>query len=168
MSKIKYLFLVLTLVFISTSTNALSCIHADEPIKISNDFTFAAVEKALGDLPSDDGYDECLVEIKFDYDHQDIEISFDTAFQSSYLDTNREVRLDFWMALADGKTIFKPAKIKKVVEFACDYADQCDRHFVFDHLEWLFNAKYDKLESGIRPLLTADNENTGKNDVQLS
>jgi len=104
----------------------------------------------------------------FDYSNQYIQISFGTAFQSSNLKINQEVRVDFLMSLAEEKTIFKPAKIVQSIEFACDNSDGCDRLFVLDQLEWLYNAKYDKLESAIRPLLTADNDNTGKNDVELS
>ncbi len=157
-------FLIATFLLITTSsTNALFCIDTDEPIKISNDFTFAAVQKAINNLAVTNKSIKCLVEIGFDYYHQDIEIGFgEAASKSSYLNTNRKVRVSFSMVLADGKTIFNPAEIENIVGFACDYADECDRRFVFDHLEWLFNAKYDKLVSVIRSLLTADNDNTGK------
>jgi len=164
-------FLLAIFLFITTSSsNALSCIDVDESIQISisKDFTLGAVQEAIDNLLLVNGYDECLVEIKFNYSNQSIQISFSIAFQSSNLKTNQEVRVDFLMSLAEDKTIFKPAKIVQFVEFACDYEDGCDRRFVLDHLEWLFNANYDELESAIRPFLIGDNDNTGKNDVKLS
>ncbi len=168
MWKIKYLFLVLTVVFISTSTNALSCIDADKSTEMSTYLGLANIENVINNLKVNNIYDECFVEIRFDYYNQSIKISFGTASESNNVITNQQVIVHFSMNLSDGKIIFTPAKIVNNVRFACDYANECDRLFVLNHMKWLFNAKYDKLESTIRPLLTADNDNTGKNDVELS
>jgi hypothetical protein len=162
-------FLIAIFLFITiSSSNALYCIDADESFEISNDFTFAAVQKAINNLTLDDGYKECLVEIKFDYYNQSIKISFGTAFEPSNLKTNQEVLVQFLMYFASDKQIFNPARINQLVEFACNYTDECDRLFVLDQIKWLFNAKYNELESAIRPLFIANNDNRGKNDVELS
>jgi hypothetical protein len=164
------LHLVITIfLFIITSiTNALKCIDADKPIGTLNSLGLSAVRKAINNLNITDKYDKCLVEIYIDYLHPYTEVSFGTTFESSYLVTNREVRVDFLIDLTKDETTINPASIYNILEFACDYTDECDRHFVLNHLEWLFKATYVQLESAIRPLLMTDDDNKGKNIISIS
>jgi len=64
MGKMKFLFLILPLVFISTGINDRSSIDAVKPIKILNNFTLAAVKKLINNLILDDNMTNALVEIK--------------------------------------------------------------------------------------------------------
>jgi hypothetical protein len=159
-------FLITIFLFIITSrSNALNCTDADQPIEILNDFTLLAVKEALNNLTVTDRYDQCLVEIYMDYLGQYIKITFGTALQSHHLMRNQEVRIEFLIRLTEDEPDFNSA-ITNILEFACDYTDECDRYFVLNHLEWLFKAKYIELDSAIRPSLTAnDDNNTGKNTM---
>ncbi len=78
------------------------------------------------------------MKISINYLYQYIEINFDAVFQSYDLKINQEVSVETWIQTTDDKGTFDPAKILNFVEFACDYADKCDRRFVLKHLEWLF------------------------------
>jgi hypothetical protein len=159
-----YFLITIFLVIITSRTNALNCIDADEPIKKDgDDFTLPAVQEAIENLTVNDTYDECYVNIFVDYLYQHIEISFDMALQlNDDLQIYQEMYVETRIQTTDDKGTFDPAQIHNFVEFACDYADGCDRRFVVKHLEWLFNAKYDQLVSVISPLLTSKDKYTGK------
>jgi hypothetical protein len=158
-----YFLTTIFLVIITSRSNALNCIDADEPIELDgDDFTLPAVQEAIKNLIVDDTYDECFVKISVDYLYHRIEISFGTAFQSNDLETNQEVSVKTWIQATDDKGTFDPAEIHNFVEFACDDAGECDRRFVLDHLEWLFKANYNQLVSVISPLLTSKDQYTGK------
>jgi hypothetical protein len=121
----------------------------------------SAVEKVTNNLTVTDTYNECFVQISINYFYQCIEISFGSTFHTNFLIKNQEVHVTFSMDLAEDEIIFDSARIINILKFACDYADECDRHFVLNHLDWLFKAKYVQLESAIRPLLTTHDDNAG-------
>jgi hypothetical protein len=74
--------------------------------------------------------------------------------------------MDTSIFLTDQKSVLIPARIQATVKFACDYADACDRRFVLDHLPWLIKTNHHQLELAIRPLLIADDDNTGLNIIE--
>jgi hypothetical protein len=159
--------IIIFIIVIIYHSYGLSCIDDAQSIKISKDLTLMTVEKALKNLTIVDRDEPCRVEITFCYFNQFIEIIFGEAFEPTDLDVNQEVRIDTWIQIADGQTIINPIHIDNIVEFTCDYADECDRQFVFYQLEWLLKANYDQLASIILALLLPDYTKTGKNDVEF-
>ncbi len=86
---------------------------------------------------------------------------FGKSFKSTFLYINQGVRVDTWIKMADKNKILNPVHVNNVVEFVCNYANKCDHCFVLYHLECLFKANYNPLESIIRALLLPNNDNTG-------
>lgn len=157
----KLFFLILTLIFITTTINALSCINPDESIDIKDDFNIAAVQSELDELELVDEY-ECLVQISFYYYDQNIRIKFGTVSKEKDLYTNRNVFVETGIRLAEGTTTLYQGNIINIVEFVCDNANACDRRFVVEQLKWLFNVNYNKFESAIQSLLIIESEQIGK------
>jgi hypothetical protein len=53
------------------------------------------------------------------------------SFKSTFLCINQEVRVDTWIKIADNNKILNSVHVNNVVEFVCNYANECDRCFVF-------------------------------------
>jgi hypothetical protein len=157
--------LVLILICLSGNINALSCVQYTDTVA---NFTLEAAKEIINKQLLVDGYAKCAIDIRFHYDEKYIKIKFSKAFESTIAKINREVRVDTSISIADGRTILNPARIETSVEFVCDYADECDRHFVLGHLDWLFKANYDQLMSVIRSLLLTHNNKTGRNHLFIS
>jgi hypothetical protein len=159
----KLFFLIAILFFTSArNINALYCIHAIQPIDLSENLTLAAVQKAINNLTLHDGNDICFVEMQFSLTLKIIGVSFTALSNSSYIMVNREVQVVTVMLLSENYAFITPATVLNSLVFSCDYQDGCDRRFVLDQLEWLFKAKYDQLESSLRPFLIENNKEKGK------
>jgi hypothetical protein len=156
------------LIFINESVEVLFCIDAIQPIRISNDFTLAVVEKILNNLTVDDKFETCFVEIRFYFNYQSAVILFGPAASTSnVVEINHEVRVLMSIGITRGTIIANPSSIIQFIKSACDYADECDRRFVLKHLQWLSKTNHSQLESVIRLLLLPNDDYTGNKNVQL-
>jgi hypothetical protein len=164
----KLLFLIFTLILFNEHTNARQCVHPNGTLKINKTATLIAAQDIIKGLTLEASLDKCLVQIKFAITKQVKEIRFGNAFRSNNLTTNRQVRVDMLMNILDDNDILNTTYIDNIVEFTCDNEDGCDRRFVLGQLKWLFEANYDDIESTIRPLITSEDDKTGKIDAELS
>ncbi len=142
--------------------NALRCIDNHKEINIPKGFNFFAVQRAINNLKLIDQYDECHVIIFFHYYTEEIMMKSNKDIESNSIDTNYEVFFQTSIGISRGAQVFDKGSITNIVEFACDDADECDRYFILDRLNWLLKVNYTKLESVIR-LLPIDPSSLSKN-----
>jgi hypothetical protein len=91
----------------------------------------------------------CVVEITMFYAARRLEIRFDRSFQPVDLIPNVHLRVNTSITPSTGKSTV----VVNILQFLCNNKDECDRHFFFDHIDWLLNANYDELTNIIRPLI---------------
>jgi len=91
----------------------------------------------------------CVIEIAMHYATRRLDIRFDRSFEP--VDLTLNVHLRFNTSITP--TMGQKTNIVNILQFACNNKNECDRHFFFDHIDWLLNAKYDELTNIIRPLI---------------
>jgi hypothetical protein len=162
----KLLFLVLILIIISKNSDGLSCIQTSKTIDGLNNSTLSIAQEFVNNIELDDENGKCIVETRHHHRPEFLVIKLGKDFTFTDLEANNQVHIDTSIFLTDKKSILIPARIQATVKFACDYAGACDRRFVLDHLPWLIQTNHQQLEFAIRPLLIADDDNTGLNIIE--
>ncbi len=137
------------LMFSFINSNSLKCVHLYNSVKkAGNNFQLYFIKDHINKLTT--SKDEmCAVEIKIFYKSRRIEISFDETFKPNDLIINFHMRMITSVIADTAKTI----DLINILQFACNNTDQCDRYFFLGHIDWLFDATYDKLVNTTVPLL---------------
>lgn len=136
--------------FYFSSSNALKCVHLFKPLTIErgNFYLYNIEDKVRALTTSKD--EVCRVEINVIYQQRRIEIRFDKAFNAGDLVRNTQIHMRSTMIVTNSITT---AQTMNTLQFTCDYSDECDRQFFFDHINWLFDSNFSVLTNTIAPLL---------------
>ncbi|CAF1182887.1 unnamed protein product [Rotaria sordida] len=169
----KLLALLSFFVVITTRCNALLCFDAKTAIVIPLDnFSLNDFMKIIKNFSSTNGHEKCLVEIQINYGQEILNVLFGSIANSNSLTTNSQIYIDTYIILNQPEIHMESNNIMNNIRFICNTND-CNRQFVFDHLEWLLEVEYNDLVSNISPLLINKNEKTDKcifgeqNQIQL-
>lgn len=157
--------IIFHLIFIIENCNAVKCIDSFE--ETSEYFTLTNIKEIVNSLSSIESAIVCRVQIKIDYHNQYVKINFGKSIRASNLIKNRQIRVDTNIKLAQDKINFIGNQFVNIIEFSCDSINDCDRYFVLDQLQWLFEVDYNQLISNIRLLITNEHENSRKKNIHL-
>ncbi|CAF3697987.1 unnamed protein product [Rotaria sp. Silwood1] len=124
---------------------------------LNNDIFKEKVDKYPVYDYNDDNVDMCRVEIYVDYKSRLLIISFGDSFQWSKLD-HGEGRLDFLIMFNQDN--ITQADYYNVLEYACYDQDECNKLFVYHHIDWLININYTQFETNLRSILFQDFNHT--------
>ena len=147
----------LSLLLYVSNSNSLKCVHLFNPLKMDrNKFDLSEIKSEVHALPTSKD-DVCRVEIKIIYQQRRIEIRFDNAFKPGDLVRNTQIHMNSMVVVVNSITTTQAIN---TLQFTCDYGDDCDRQFFFDHINWLFHSNFSILTNTIAPLLV-NNTATG-------
>ena len=148
----------LILVHLIGNIDGLSCLM-HKMTEIQN-FTLTAGKDYVNKQIPVDGRKMCIAEIDFAYNDNSMRFDFGNTDLSGLTKINREVRIDTTIYLTYQSPL-DLAIIRTVLHFECDSADECDRQFTIDHLDWLSKANYNRLASIFHSLIFTNNNKTG-------
>jgi len=147
------------LLSILKDVNGIDCIYWGEPYEYPlNNFTYENFQMEINKFPSYDYQDDmCRVEIYIESKSGQIIISFADSFQWYPLDDG-EARLDFLITF-DKNTL--ESEYFNALEYACYDVPQCDKLFVFNHIQWLLQVNYSIFENQLKLVLLKNINKTG-------
>jgi hypothetical protein len=157
------MFLFLLLLSIPKEIFGIYCIYSEVPLELPFDnFNLSDFEMSIDTLPSydykDDNIDMCRLEIYVDYNNRSLVISFADSFEWSQLDDG-EGRLDLLIVLNQSNT---EVQIYNILEYACYDRNECDKLFLFNHINWLREVNYTIFQEHLSSLLSSKSNPTGK------
>jgi hypothetical protein len=155
--------LFLLLLSIPKEIFGIDCVYSDESFELElDDFNYDKFKTEINNFSSydytDDNIDMCRVEIYIDYKSRKLIISFADSFNWSPLDDG-EALLNFLIVFNENNT---EPDFYNVLEYACYDQNQCNKLFVFNHIHWLKQVNYTKLQTQLKSLLFNNSNQTGK------
>ena len=153
--------IVLLVLSIFPTIHGLSCISDQRiiPVQLAN-FDLDKFKEMIDQLPSMEVEGPCRVWMTINYVQQQMTIRF-TKLQNGSKLASDVVQFD---------TIMQPDQsgmihLGNFLEHACSKSDRCEKQFLYDHLEWLREARYTDLLKNAAPLLVGQGSSPGKYHV---
>ncbi len=158
------MFIFLFFLCIPQEIFGISCIYSEESLEWKlNEFDLDAFEKTMDEIPNvnvdykDDNINMCRIEIYIDYQSNQLILSFADSFDWSPLD-HGEGRLEFLIMFHQNKSV---DGYYHVLEYACHDENQCEKIFLFHHIQWLKQVNYSIFQKHLTDLLFTNASQTG-------
>jgi hypothetical protein len=120
-------------------------------------FNINRVKQEIDQLSANEIRDVCRVQVIFSYGQQQLGIAFSKMFEGNNIPVDE---VTFF-------TVIQPDSNNDILyfhglQYACSSSDGCEKQFVLDHIEWLFNMKFTDFLSNSAPLLLGSGIPPGK------
>ena len=150
--------ILLGVLIISPAIHGLSCISYDQilvvPLPNLNRESFM---KRIDELSSNQDEAVCSVWLVISYAENLINIKFSKLLKENKLPVDQ---VTFVTVVAPNQN--RDIWLHHVIQYACSKSDECEKYFLFGHIEWLLGASYPDLTTNIASLIVNQNSSPGK------
>jgi hypothetical protein len=150
--------LILIAVLLSSSTiHGLSCIAHDVLVVNLPNLNRESFMLELDKLSVNEDEAVCRVSLTIGYAEKQLYVEFSKLIEEGRLSINEVVFSTEVTPDRNGNIL-----LLNVLSYACSKSDNCERHFLLNHIEWLLTATYSNLMTNIAPLIVNQNSSPGK------